>query len=284
MNKVKIIEYSKFRSFYLEYKCFYDYNGCFCNISITLDELHAKKFTYKDNIFKKRYKRNYVFNVDGLESLEISFSDLFIENKICDKNESVKYFRFTPKNIADYHYVYELINIMVCLKEVYFDAIVNLKLSRSVTRIFYITELYLRNVGRTMYFLKLSENNQNFDFRTTNEDNLDSECHKISEYLFFRLVLYFTKIQHKKIRDDKIKIFKRDLIFIANLEHIKELKFLICDIYQETYQSIKMLFITKFYIELRYYRGDENISEEFIQSLKDVYKPKNIDINMLILG
>ncbi|TBU06450.1 hypothetical protein CWI36_0447p0010 [Hamiltosporidium magnivora] len=186
MNKVKIIEYSKFRSFYLEYKCFYDYNGCFCNISITLDELHAKKFTYKDNIFKKRYKRNYVFNVDGLESLEISFSDLFIENKICDKNESVKYFRFTPKNIADYHYVYELINIMVCLKEVYFDAIVNLKLSRSVTRIFYITELYLRNVGRTMYFLKLSENNQNFDFRTTNEDNLDSECVLYSLKALFR--------------------------------------------------------------------------------------------------
>ncbi|KAK1348394.1 hypothetical protein LUQ84_002398 [Hamiltosporidium tvaerminnensis] len=127
-----------------------------------------------------------VFNVDGLESLEISFSDLFIENKICDKNESVKYFRFTPKNIADYHYVYELINIMVCLKEVYFDAIVNLKLSRSVTRIFYITELYLRNVGRTMYFLKLSENNQNFDFRTTNEDNLDSECVLYSLKALFR--------------------------------------------------------------------------------------------------
>ncbi|TBU00249.1 hypothetical protein CWI39_1744p0010, partial [Hamiltosporidium magnivora] len=134
-----------------------------------------------------------------------------------------------------------------------------------------------------MYFLKLSENNQNFDFKTTNEDNLDSECVLYSLKALFRKYyignikklhmcdfsidnsnvkafsnltnlkelnvhsikfqnIYFSdlfctsqKYNIKRLEFDKIKIFKRDLIFIANFEHIKEIKFLICHIYQETY-------------------------------------------------
>ncbi|KAK1350391.1 hypothetical protein LUQ84_000629 [Hamiltosporidium tvaerminnensis] len=88
----------------------------------------------------------------------------------------------------------------------------------------------------------------------------------------------------KRLKFNQINIIEKDLIFIATSEKLKELDFWKCKIYLKVYKFIKMMFVNEFYIKLRYYKRDDNLSKEFIQFMKVVFEPKNIDIIIMKYG
>ncbi|TBT97078.1 hypothetical protein CWI39_3197p0010 [Hamiltosporidium magnivora] len=174
-NTVKIFESFNSVAPFLKLQCLYEYNGYFNNISITLSELNSEQFfKSKDTIIDKNIKRieitaskitskflNELLNVNGLESLEINYSDILFESDICVKNKSIKYFRFWKNKGEIFGYFFELLNRMVDLKEVFFSSEETLKLKRSVSQIFYISESELLNANRMIDLLKILTINKN---------------------------------------------------------------------------------------------------------------------------
>ncbi|TBU05575.1 hypothetical protein CWI39_0663p0010 [Hamiltosporidium magnivora] len=90
---VKIFEFFVYVSSSLSLRYFYEYNGCFNNISITLKRLNSKQlFKSKDTIIDKNTKcikiasstitsifLNDILSVIGLETLGINYSDILFE-------------------------------------------------------------------------------------------------------------------------------------------------------------------------------------------------------------
>ncbi|KAK1349109.1 hypothetical protein LUQ84_001790 [Hamiltosporidium tvaerminnensis] len=208
---------------------------------------------------------------------------------------------------------------MIGLVEASLTWINSLKLSRSLSQFFYITELEVSEVSKMIYVLKILANNLAFDFKSANNDISDINCpsdslkflfenydlssiNKLSLYdfcvtksnlkafsnllnlkelNFFRINFETISLSElfcasreyniKRMKLERIYIAAKDLIFIANLNNLKELEFEGCYIQQKTYlHCIKMLFLNEFYIELIC----SYLSEEIIQVIKEDLKLK----------
>ncbi|TBU04146.1 hypothetical protein CWI36_0806p0010 [Hamiltosporidium magnivora] len=311
--KFKIFESIVYVSSSLSHRYFYQYNGCYNKISITLSRLNSKEmFKSKDTIIDKNTKcikiassaltsifLNDILSVIGLETLGINYSDILFENDICVKNKPINYFDFWLKTRQASGYFIELINMMIGLEEASLTWINSLKLSRSLIQCFYITELGVSEVSKMIY---------SFDFKSANNDISDFNCHSDSLKLLFENYdlssikkgtlsqfsidklnlkafsnlhnlkeLNFLRINFENISLSEL-FSDEDLIFIASLQNLKELEFEGCYIKQKTYlHCIKMLFINGFYIELIC----SHLSEEIIQFIKEAFKVKNSDINVI---
>ncbi|KAK1348496.1 hypothetical protein LUQ84_002100 [Hamiltosporidium tvaerminnensis] len=267
-----------------ELQSLYEYNGYFNNISITLSKLNSEQFfKSKDTIIDKNIKRieitaskitskfrTELLNVNGLESLEINYSDILFESDICVKNKSIKYFRFWKNKGEIFGYFFELLNMMVDLKEVFFMSEETLKLSRSVSQIFYITELELLNVNRMIDFLKILTINKNFDLTAAYNDILDLECPSDSvKFLFKNYDL--SSINELSLYD--FSIDKSNLKAFSNLLNLKELNF-----FRINFENISLseLFCASQEYKIKIMRLKEiNISEKdliFIANLKNLKK------------
>ncbi|TBU00297.1 hypothetical protein CWI37_1051p0020 [Hamiltosporidium tvaerminnensis] len=215
----------------------------------TILETNTKKIIIEDLEITSSFLK-YLLSINGLENLEIKNSEIFIEKDICIKNNSIKYFRFSPKNSDNLHCFYEIINMMQGLKEINFES------TESIT---------------------FRQYDENFDFKTTDNDISASKCpseslkelemYKIDLQNIFFSKLFRTSLEYniKKLRFVRTNIFERDLTFIANLKKLKELFIHESFIYQKIYHFIKILFLNDFYIELKNYATEENISEEIIR-------------------
>ncbi|TBT96672.1 hypothetical protein CWI36_3456p0010 [Hamiltosporidium magnivora] len=142
VNKVKIFESFDIAASIWRIQGLYEYNGYFNNISITLSKLNSEQFfKSKDTIIDKNIKRIRISS----SKITSKFLTEILNNDICVKNKSIKYFSFWQNKGDRFGYFFELLNIMVDLKEVFFMSEETLKLKRSVSQIFYITELELLN-------------------------------------------------------------------------------------------------------------------------------------------
>ncbi|TBU00653.1 hypothetical protein CWI36_1570p0010 [Hamiltosporidium magnivora] len=235
-NKVKIIEYFRCKNYNLEVKCFYEYKGCFNNISITFKNLNENQFfttentILEDNIesikisysaIKSGFLKD-IFNIKGLERFEIMNSDIFIENKIFI-NESIKYFRFIPNNsdsLCSFCSFFKLIDMMIGLQEIYFYKTNFIKLNRSVNQIFYTTELYLLDINEMINFLKHSKENEKFDFEATSKDEENLKLSSIIvKFLFQNYDI--SSIRILSIRD--LCINNSNVKAFSNFLNLKEL-------------------------------------------------------------
>ncbi|TBU04081.1 hypothetical protein CWI36_0814p0020, partial [Hamiltosporidium magnivora] len=345
-NKVKTTEKFECKNNNLEVECFYMYEGCFNNISITFYGLNGKQFFTTENTILeeniKSIKISYsaikysflkdIFNIKGLERLEINCSNINIENENeIFINESIKYFSFSPEENIFYSVFSKLIDIMIGLQEIYFTKRNIIKLNRSVDQIFYIKELDLCDINEMIDLLKLSEKNKKFDFKATNKDILDSEypidslnclfqnyemsgIKKLSirkfsinysnekelgnllnlkelnivsiNFLNISFSELFCAIQEYKIKRmwlTGINISEKDLIFIANLKKIEDIILWTCNIKENTYSEIEMLFFKEGYIELKYNPLRDNLPEETIEFITEKFKTKYIVIRELRL-
>ncbi|TBU07545.1 hypothetical protein CWI39_0303p0010 [Hamiltosporidium magnivora] len=114
----------------------------------TILETNTKKIIIEDLEITSSFLK-YLLSINGLENLEIKNSEIFIEKDICIKNNSIKYFRFSPKNSDNLHCFYEIINMMQGLKEINFES------TESIT---------------------FRQYDENFDFKTIDNDISASKC------------------------------------------------------------------------------------------------------------
>ncbi|TBU13057.1 hypothetical protein CWI38_0544p0030 [Hamiltosporidium tvaerminnensis] len=254
---------------FLYHNCHYEYDECFNIVYITLKKFNLEKKFKKDTILETNTKKiinkdleitssflKYILSINGLEHLKIKDSEIFIEKDICIKNNSIKYFRFSPKNSDNLHCFYELINMMQGLKEINFESTESITFRRSINRFFYITELILCYINKMIQLLKLSEYDENFDFKTTDNDISASKCPSESLKLLFvkynlssikKLCLCFfsiSKCDQEALRNlinlRELKMYKIDLqniffseLFCTSLEYkIKRLRFVRTNIFE----------------------------------------------------
>ncbi|TBT96723.1 hypothetical protein CWI39_3461p0010 [Hamiltosporidium magnivora] len=102
-------------------------------------------------------------------------------------------------------------------------------------------------------------------------------CIKFKNISFSELFCANQEYKIKKMKLSQINISQKDLIFIENLKKIRVIIFWSCNIQGNTYESIRMCFYNEFYVELRYYREDDNLSEGTINLLK-----RNLKRNILL--
>ncbi|TBU06124.1 hypothetical protein CWI36_0511p0020 [Hamiltosporidium magnivora] len=159
-DKVKITENFKCKYKNIKVKCFYEYKGCFNNISITFEKFNDKR-------------------------LEINYSNIYIENEIF-LNESIKYFRFSPNNSGSFCSFFRLIDMMIGLQAIYFEKTNTIKLNRSVNQIFYITELYLWSIDKMIDLLQHLAKNIKFDPTASNKDKADLKLFSIPVKFLFK--------------------------------------------------------------------------------------------------
>ncbi|TBU11236.1 hypothetical protein CWI38_1310p0020 [Hamiltosporidium tvaerminnensis] len=232
-GKFRIIEYFRFKNNNLEVECFYEYKGRFNNISITFYQLNGNQFfTTENTILEENIKcieisfseiksdlLRDILNIKGLESLEINYSNIYIENEIFI-NESIKYFRFSYSNSDSFHIFYKLIGMIKGLQEIYVCKINCFTLNRSVDQIFYITELTHENTHEMIDLLNFLTANKKFAFTAENKDISDSENPKNTlKFLFHKYDLSSIKqlsIRHFFIDNLDVKAF-------SNLLNLKEL-------------------------------------------------------------
>ncbi|KAK1348492.1 hypothetical protein LUQ84_002096 [Hamiltosporidium tvaerminnensis] len=240
-NKVKIIEYFKCKNNNLQVKCFYESKRCFNNISITFKNLKEKRFIITENtileeniksikISSSEIKSGFlrdILNLKGLERLEIIKSDIYIDNEIFI-NESIKYFKFWPKGSDCYSIFSKLIDMMIGLQKIYVLKPNIIDINRFVNQIFYITELYLLDINKMIDFLKLSKENEKFDFKATNI--LDSE-YPIDSLKFLFQNYDISSI--KKLIIFELTINNLNVKALSNLLSLKEL-----NIYRIKFQNI----------------------------------------------
>ncbi|TBU01937.1 hypothetical protein CWI36_1227p0010 [Hamiltosporidium magnivora] len=268
-NKVKIFESFDNAASIWRIQSLYEYNGYFNNISITLSKLNSEQIEITSSKITSKF-RTEILNVNGLARLEINYSDILFESDICVKNKSIKYFKFWKNKGEIFGYFFELLNMMVDLKEVFFMSEETLKLSRSVSQIFYITELNLLNVNRMIDFLKILANNKNFDLTAAYNDILDLECPSDSvKFLFKNYDL--SSINELSLYD--FSIDKSNLKAFSNLLNLKELNF-----FRINFENISLseLFCASQEYKIKIMKLKEiNISEKdliFIANLKNLKK------------
>ncbi|TBU03160.1 hypothetical protein CWI37_0345p0010 [Hamiltosporidium tvaerminnensis] len=129
-NKIKIFELLNLQNKNLEIKCFYDNYGNFLSILITLKELYLKQFAFKNTILEKNIKEIVIQNsninsnfltdilsINELESLKISYNNIYIEHDIIIRNRSIKYFGFKANNCDDIPHFYKLLGFLTGLKK-----------------------------------------------------------------------------------------------------------------------------------------------------------------------
>ncbi|TBT97824.1 hypothetical protein CWI37_2055p0010 [Hamiltosporidium tvaerminnensis] len=169
--------------------------------------------------------------------------------------------------------------------------------------------VYVSSSLSLRYFYEYNgSNNKTFDLKSANNDISDFNCHSDSVKFLFKNydlssinkpslydfcvtksnlkalsnLLNLKELNFLRINFENISLSElfsdEDLIFIANYKNLKELEFEGCYIQQKTYlHCIKMLFINEFYIELIC----SHLSEEIIQFIKEAFKVKNSDINVI---
>ncbi|TBU00079.1 hypothetical protein CWI36_1751p0020, partial [Hamiltosporidium magnivora] len=280
-GKVRIIEYFECEIENLEVNCFYEYKGCFNNISITFKNLNEKQFfTTKNTILEENIKcikitssaiksgfLKDILNIKGLERLEIEDSDIFIENKIFI-NESIKYFRFFPNNSDRFCSFFKLVDMMIGLQEIYIAIINIIKLNRSLDQIFYITDLNLWSINEMIDFSKLSEKNKKFDIKATSKAKADLELSSIPLKFLFQ---NYEMSGIKKLSIRNFSINHLNVKALSNLLNLKEL-----NIVRINFQNISFseLFCAKQEYKIkRMYLEEINISEKdfiFIANLKKI--------------
>ncbi|KAK1349358.1 hypothetical protein LUQ84_001536 [Hamiltosporidium tvaerminnensis] len=129
-------------------------------------------------------------------------------------------------------------------------------------------------------------------------DNLDvkafSNLSNLKEFKVFRINFQnigfselFCNSREYKIKRmdlDEINISEKDLIFIANLKKIEKIIFRNFNIQRKTYNCIQMLFNNEVYIELKYYKIFDYLSEETIDFIEEAFKTKYIVIRNGVSG
>ncbi|TBT96825.1 hypothetical protein CWI36_3344p0010, partial [Hamiltosporidium magnivora] len=280
-NKVNITENFKVKQNNFDVECFYEYKGCFNNISITFKKLYHKRFIITENtileeniksikISSSEIKSDFlrdIFNIKGLETLEIINSGIYIENEIF-LNESIKYFRFWHKNRNNICRFFKPIDMMIGLQEIYFTQLNIIKLNRSVDQIFYIKELDLYDINEMIDFLKQSEKNEKFDFKSTNKAKADLKL-SLSPLKFLFQNYEISSIKKLSISDFYIN--NSNVEAFSTLLSLKELK-----IHKIWFQNISFseLFLAKQEYKIsRMYLDEINISEKdliFIANLKKI--------------
>ncbi|KAK1347487.1 hypothetical protein LUQ84_003024 [Hamiltosporidium tvaerminnensis] len=280
-NKVNITENFKVKQNNFDVECFYEYKGCFNNISIAFKKLYHKRFIITENtileeniksikISSSEIKSDFlrdIFNIKGLETLEIINSGIYIENEIF-LNESIKYFRFWHKNRNNICRFFKPIDMMIGLQEIYFTQLNIIKLNRSVDQIFYIKELDLYDINEMIDFLKQSEKNEKFDFKSTNKAKADLKL-SLSPLKFLFQNYEISSIKKLSISDFNIN--NSNVEAFSTLLSLKELK-----IHKIWFQNISFseLFLAKQEYKIsRMYLDEINISEKdliFIANLKKI--------------
>ncbi|TBU19299.1 hypothetical protein CWI38_0213p0010 [Hamiltosporidium tvaerminnensis] len=309
-NKVKILEWLNLESKHWEIEGFYNYNGNFNNIALTVKTSNLTLFTYKDTVLDKNIKEiaihnskiNFSFladilNINELESLTVSFSDIIMKKDTLIRNQSIKYFYFNCLDITDFPLFYRVISMLTGLKKISFRFIDKIEFVAFEISYVYIKELMIYSNSHTKYFVKLLENQSEYTLLRVNSI-VNEEFHSNSlKFLFEKYdlcrlktlylsdisigktdsgaiggLLYLEKLNIERIilcdiffselfctsKECNIKILWvlkvniniADLKFISNLNKLKNLIFVGCNIQQITSMYIKMSFIRKFRIKL----------------------------------
>ncbi|TBU10055.1 hypothetical protein CWI38_2062p0010, partial [Hamiltosporidium tvaerminnensis] len=232
-DKVKIFEDFRCENNNFEVQCFYEYKGCFNNMSIYLNILNKNSFFATENTILEQTIKSIsisssviksdclkdILNIKGLERLEIEYSYIDIKNEIF-LNESIKYFKFWPSDSSCYSDFFQLIDMMIGLQKIYFDTTNTIKLNRFENQIFYITELDLRCFDRMIDFLIQSEQNEKFDFEATNKDGENLKLY-LSPLKFLFQNYEISSIKKLSISDFYIN--NSDVEALCNLLSLEEL-------------------------------------------------------------
>ncbi|TBU03924.1 hypothetical protein CWI36_0839p0010 [Hamiltosporidium magnivora] len=283
-ENVKIFESLNLTFEFCGFGCFYESNGDFHNISITLNKLKLKQFLIKDRQIEKNIKEiitndseidpnflNDIFNITELESLTINNSEPFIGTYINLNNKYVKYFSFNPKNDENCRYFFVLVAFMKNLREIYLK--------------FYNEIVFISSYTRSMYIEELIVHKNNFLFNLNSKSILNSilDFNRVEVSLNQLFEKNLLKRIYKLALEDMI-VYKKDSGAFRNLSNLKDLK--ISEIYlsdicfSELFCNSKEYKIEKLYF---YEISIKEIDLEFIsrlRKLKDLifnacYIPKN---------
>ncbi|TBU02154.1 hypothetical protein CWI37_0542p0020 [Hamiltosporidium tvaerminnensis] len=293
-ENVKIFESLNLTYEFCGFGCFYESNGDFHNISITLNKLKLKQFLIKDMQIEKNIKEiiikdseidpNFlkdIFNITELESLTINNSELFIGNDIKLNNKSVKYFSFSPKNDKNCRYFFVLVAFMKNLREIYLKFYNEIVFISSYTQIMYIEELIVQKNEFLVYFIDYFEMRFNLNSKSILNSILDFNRVEVSLNQLFEKNLL--KRIYKLTLEDMI-VYKKDSGAFRNLSNLKNLK--ISEIYLSNIYFSELFCNSKEYKIEKLYFYEISIKEidlEFIsrlRKLKDLifyacYIPKN---------
>ncbi|TBU07050.1 hypothetical protein CWI36_0335p0010 [Hamiltosporidium magnivora] len=242
-NKVKILEWLNLESKHWEIEGFYNYNGNFNNIALTVKTSNLTLFTYKDTVLDKNIKEiaihnskiNFSFladilNINELESLTISFSDIIMKKDTLIRNQSIKYFYFNCLDITDFPLFYQLLSMLNGLKKILFRFIDKIEFVAFEISDVYIKELMIYSNSHTKYFVKLLENQSEYTLLRVNSIvNEESQSNSLN-FLFEKYDL----CRLKTLYLSDISIGKTDSGAIGGLLYLEKLnieRIILCDIF-----------------------------------------------------
>ncbi|KAK1348384.1 hypothetical protein LUQ84_002388 [Hamiltosporidium tvaerminnensis] len=231
-------------------------NDCYSIFSKLIDMMTGLQeiYFFKTNTIKLNRFVNQIFYITELNLRGINKMIDFL--KLSEKNKKFD-FKATSKAKAD------------------------LKLSLSPLK--FLFQNYDISSTKKLSIFDFSIDNSNVEAFSTllNLKKLNIVRINFENISFSELFLAKQEYKIKRMWLTGINISEKDLIFIANLKKIEDIRLLSCDIQGKAYHWIYMYFYNEFYIELKYNTREDNLPEETIKYISEKFKTKYIVIREL---